>query len=397
MNRGKAAMIRNLGVGLVAVLLCVSCGDGRSGVRKTIEDGVEVVLNPAEPVRLKGEPSVLTLERVFSLDTEDDATAALGVTDISHFDVDRAGNLLILVPPTGPRDCVHKLSPDGRLLASFARIGQGPNEVQYPGEVLASDNGEIWVLESPKNRVYVFDGGGKPIAGKSPVKFETIVPLANGNHLVTRLDAADLTMKYLPMTIELYDPGFRLLQELDRSVGYANRTIFEKVPEPYVSGTGFTFQAKASHDRIYVGNSERGYEILVFDLEGRLVRKIRKDFSPVPVSDDYRKKYLKDYLEFMPDYAKKIYFPESWHAFHAFFPDEEGRLFVMTYEPGDRPGEYVYDIFNKDGALIARTSLAALHGGGGYLLARVRGDRLYAVEEKESGFKRLEVYRLAWR
>jgi len=390
-------MIKNLGAGLVIALLCLSCGDGRSGVRKTIEDGVEVVLNPAEPVRLKGEPSVLTLERVFSLDTEDEATAALGVTDIADFDVDRDGDLLILLPPTGPRNCVYKLSPDGKLRTSFGRIGQGPGEMEYPNVVLANDNGEIWVFDSPKNKIHVFDAGGKPVADRSPVKFESIIPLANGDHLVTRLDAADLTMKYLPMTIELCDPGFRLLKELDRSVGYANRTIYEKVPEPYVSGIGSTFQGKASRDRIYVGNSERGYEILVFDLDGQPVRKIRKEYAPVPVAEEYKAKYLKDYLEFMPDYAKKIYFPESWHAFHAFFPDEAGRLFVMTYEPGDHPGELIFDVFNKDGVLIARTSLAALHGGGGYLLARIRGDRLYAVEEKENGFKRLNVFRAAWR
>jgi hypothetical protein len=69
----------------------------------------------------------------------------------------------------------------------------------------------------------------------------------------------------------------------------------------------------------------------------------------------------------------------------------------MTYEAGDRPGAFVYDIFDKDSVLIARASLAAVRGGGGYLLARIRGDRLYAVEEQESGFKRLNVYRLAWR
>jgi hypothetical protein len=99
----------------------------------------------------------------------------------------------------------------------------------------------------------------------------------------------------------------------------------------------------------------------------------------------------------MPDYAKKIYFPEYWHPFHAFFPDEEGRLFVMTYEPGNQPGKFVYDIFNKDGALVARADLDALHSGSGYLLARVRGDRLYAVQEKPSGFKQVAVYRMTWR
>jgi len=380
-----------------AALSCLSCGGGQSGVEKIVENGVEVVLNRPEPVRLKGEPSTLTLEKVFSVDTEDDATAALGVTDIYSFDVDRAGNVLILVPPTGPRNCVYKLSPNKKLLASFGLLGQGPNEMEYPEEVLAVDSGEIWIFESPKNKVHIFDARGKPIAERSPVKFETIVPLANGNNLVKRGDTTDLTTKYLPVMIELYDPQFHLLKELDRFTKFANRTIFEKMPEPYVSGIEFVFQAKASSDRVYAGNSDRGYEILVFDLEGRLLRKIRKKYAPVPVSDEYKKKYLKEYLEFMPDYAKKIYFPEYWHPFHAFFPDEEGRLFVMTYEPGASVGEFVYDIFNKDGALIARASLDALHLGNGQLLARIRGDRLYAVQEKPSGFKQLVVYRMTWR
>jgi hypothetical protein len=382
---------------LLIALWCVACGGGRSGVEKIVENGVEVVLNRTDPVRFKGEPSTLSLEKVFVVDTEADATAALGVTDIYSFDVDRAGNILILVPPTGPRNCVYKLSPDGKLLASFGLLGQGPNEMQYPGEVLAVGNGETWVLESPKNKVHIFDAGGKPIAERSPVKFETIVPLANGDYLVKRGDTTDLTAKYLPVMIELYDPQFRRLKELDRFSKFANRTIYEKVPEPYVSGIEFVFQAKASGDRLYVGNSDRGYEIFVFDLDGRLVRKIRKIFAPVPVTDEYKKKYLKDYLEFMPDYAKKIYFPEYWHPFHAFFPDEQGRLFVMTYEPGASRGEFIYDVFNKDGALITRASLDALHLGNGQLLARVRGDRLYAVQEKPSGFKQLTVYRMRWR
>jgi hypothetical protein len=385
---------------LAAVLVVYSfsgCRDGRSQVERIREKGVEVVLNRAEPYGLRGELSTLTLEKAFVLDTEDDAVAALGVTDIVNFDVDRAGNILVFIPPTGPRNCVYKLSPDGKLMASFGLVGQGPNEMEYPSEVLANDNGEIWVFEAPKDKVHVFDGGGKPVADRSPVKFETIVLLANGSYLVTRLDAADLTQKYLSMTVELYDPQFRLIKELDRFTRIANRTIYETVPEPYVSGIGFIVQGKASRDRIYVGNSDRAYEILVFDLDGQLVRKIRKEYAPVPVTEEYKATYLKDYLEYMPDYAKRIYFPEYWHPFHAFFPDEAGRLFVMTYEPGERSGEFVYDVFGPDGALIARTSMNALHSGNGYLLARVRGDRIYAVQEKPSGFKQLVVYRMTWR
>ncbi len=98
----------------------------------------------------------------------------------------------------------------------------------------------------------------------------------------------------------------------------------------------------------------------------------------------------------MQEYAKKIYFPEHWHPFHSFFLDDEGRLYVMTYEPGIKPGEYMFDIFNKDGVFIARMSLSVHHWGFGSLNARVRGKQLYVVQEKESGYKRLVVYRMKW-
>ena len=167
-------------------------------------------------------------------------------------------------------------------------------------------------------------------------------------------------------------------------------------PEKTVCGTEYHIFSRTMGDRIYIGSSDRGYEILIFDLDGNLVRKIRKEYKPVPVCKEYRESYLKRYVDFMPDYAAKIYFPDNWFPFHSFFVDEEGRIFVMTYESGKNPGEYVYDIFNKDGVFILRTSLDILHGSYGRLEAKALRGRLYCLQEKASGYKRLAAYEMIW-
>ena len=381
----------------LAFMMFVSCGQKQDKVEKIMEDGVEVVINHLEPYRLKGELLTLNLEKIFTIDTEDDAVAAQGVTDIYLFDVDAKGNIYILRPPTSAGDLVFKFSEDGNLMTSFAPMGQGPYEVEYPNGILAVGSARIWILEQPKKKYLVFDVDGKGVAEKRlGMDYDDIALLKNGTYLVNQIKAEDMQAKYFPLIISVYDSEFKKIRELDRFKKYWNRLIATTIQEKIVCGIELIFLGKPHDERIYIGNSERGYEILVFDLEGQLLRKIRKEYSPVPVSQDYKKKYLKEFESFMPEYAKKIYFPEHWHPFHSFFLDDEGRLFVMTYEPGQYPGEYIFDVFNKDGAFIARMSLNVHHWGWGQLNAKAKGNRLYVVKEKESGYKELVVYKMNW-
>jgi len=382
---------------IVALCVFFSFGPKQERVEKVMEDGVEVVINHLEPYRLKGEPSTLNLEKVLTIDTEDDAVAAQGVTDIYLFDVDANGHIYILRPPTSPGELVFKFSGDGNLMTSFAPMGQGPFEVEYPNGILAVGGDRIWILEDPKRKYYVFDLEGIGVAEKRlGMDYDDIAVLKNGTYLVNQIKAEDMKAKYFPITLSLFDSEFQKIKELDRFEKYWNRLIATTIQEKIVCGIDLIFFGKAQDERIYIGNSERGYEILVFDLEGQLFRKIRKEHSSVPVSQGYKEKYLKEFESFMPEYAKKIYFPEHWHPFHSFFPDDEGRLFVMTHESGQNPGEYMFDIFNKDGVFIARTSLNVHHWGWGQLNASVRGNRLYVVQEKESGYKELVAYKMNW-
>ena len=95
------------------------------------------------------------------------------------------------------------------------------------------------------------------------------------------------------------------------------------------------------------------------------------------------------------DIRSKIYFPGAMPPFHSIFTDEEGRLFVMTYEKGENPGEFMYDIFDSNGVCTGRASLKILHDEGG-IYAKMKNGRLYCLNEKNTGYKELAVYRITW-
>jgi hypothetical protein len=385
-----------LALGLIGLCLA-GCGGKRGAVERIKENGIEVVLNHLEPYHIPGRPASLTLQEILAVDTESDSVAKAGVTEIYLFDVDSQGNIYVVVPPTHPGNIVFKLSPEGKPILSFGPMGQGPFELEYPGGLHIDTMDRVWVLESPKNKYHIYDSSGKPLSEGSPGGgFEDLVRLENGDFLVSRMDKGDLKGKYLSMAVGVYDQDYRLRREIDRFTKIPNRMIFEQVAEKYVCGTNYVFLAKAAAGRIFVGNSDRGYEILVYDLGGKLLRKIRKQYKPVPVSEDYRKKTLEYYKNGMPEYAAKIFFPEYWHPFQSFLADDKGRLMVMTYEPGAAPGEFIFDVFDQDGVFTSRLDLSVVLPSYDRISARIRGDRLYAVQEKPSGFRRIAVYRMIW-
>lgn len=386
-----------MAIGLVCLFLA-GCGGKRGVIEKITENGVEVVLNHLEPYRLPGRTSSLVLQEIMAVDTENDSVAKAGVTDIYLLDVDSQGNIYVMVPPTHPGNVVFKLSPEGKPLLSFGPMGQGPFELEYPSGLHIDTTDRVWALESPKNKYHIYDTSGKPLAEGTPEGgFGDLVQLDNGTFLVSRREKGDLKRKYLSLAIGIYDRDFRIRREIDRFTKVFNKMIYKQVAEEYVCGTNYVFLAKPAAGRIFAGNSDRGYEILVFDLEGRLLRKIRKQYTPVPVSEDYKKKTLKMYKDMMSDYAAKIFFPENWHPFQSFLADDEGRLLVMTYEPGVVPGEFIFDIFDQDGVFTSRLNLSVVAPSYDRISAWIRGNRLYAVQEKPSGFKRLAVYRMIWR
>jgi len=392
----------------IFALLCLpafffGCRSRDDAVEITLEDGVGVVWNHVQPYRMKGAPASLRLEEELTIDSEREDLAKQGVTDIWGFDVNSLGEIFIFQPPMSTGNLVYKFDAKGRFLSSFVPKGQGPGEVQWPIFHRISAADELPVLDMISRKLFLFDHNGK-ILQETPMPLEIrgsslVLQLSNGNYLYRKVEV-DPNQEYpsLAFIYCLVGPEFQDIRELDRvEIPHPFAAPKIRVPLPLTTWG-------LAGDRIYMGNEEWGYEVRVYDLDGNLVRKIRKEFAAVPFPENKKIAVLKA-LE-SPQLAPlkdKLDFSESSPPFQHLFCDGEGRLYVMTYETGEKPGEYLFDIFNSEGVFFARTSCAAhlwadLYAPGSptdsWVTAKM--GRLYAVREKSNGYKELVVYRMIW-
>jgi len=378
------------------LFLALCCGPRLEKIEKTMEDGVEIVVNHLEPYRIKGERSILSLEKEFTIDTEKDEIAKLGLTDIwGSFDADSEGNIY-LISPKSSDNVIFAFDKEGNFVRTFGRKGQGPGELQaqvYGSLFLnVTFKDEIAISDHNNNKISFFRKDGSLVKEtKLDSRTGFAMPLENGNYLIVK-SIINPQGDYINQRLLILGNGqFEEIKELDR----------QSVPNPVIGkrlkGFYYVFSWSVAKQKIYTGFQERGYEIFVYDFEGKMIRKIKKEHRPVPVSEEYKKSYMKQFEA--PVFApirSKIYFPDSMPAFHAFFTDDEGRLLVMTYEKGENPGEYIYDIFNADGLFIGRKSLK-IYNDENFLYAKIKHSRLYCLNEKESGYKELVSYKVRWK
>jgi len=376
----------------IILFLFFFCSPKGEKVERIIEDGVEVVINHREPYELKGESSTLTLEEELIIDTEREDLAEVGIGEFPAFDVDSSGNIYLWTQRS-PENFIFKFDKNGNFLKSFGRVGQGPGEMQFVVGVSINRDDEIMITESRRSKLITLDTDGIFVDEKSISNYiSMVIPLCNEKYLAGFYEYSP-EAEYNHSLMVLYSSDFERIKELDRAK--RENIILAKS----IEGVSHGRVMGITPSNIYLGYSGRGYEIWVYDLEGNFQRKIRKDYLPVPVTEEYKKKYLKRYERAPDEIRKKIYFPKHQPPFQMGFSDDEGRLFVMTYEKGERPNTYKYDIFNTSGVFIGRTSLENYGQYGtsdSPLYAMAKKDRLYYIRQKESGFKELAVYNMKW-
>ncbi len=384
---------------LLGMVLLAACGEKRSRVDKVYENGVEIVLNYMEPYVLPGVPSSLELEEAMVIDTESEAIAKTGLTAIQTFSLDRGGNIYLMMRQS-PGMFIYKFDSEGKFLTSFGRKGQGPGEFEYGGDIAIDEENRVIAKDTSKEKFFIFTKDGVLIEEVKFGKNLNIEKYLGMGKLLTWWQEQDPAMPVIRNHYFISD------DTLSENREFYTFEFDDPFRAPRYKLKGKAIILGASDKNIFIGDSTGGYEILVFDSSGKILRKIRKDFLPVLFPEDYKAVFKKvmGRSALGQDRLKRTDFPADLPPFRFLFADDQGRLYVMTNE---REGErkYWYDIFSREGAFVGRflfdnVQVVFSKGERYYdesLNVIVKGDRLYALREKDSGFMTLTAYKMKWK
>jgi len=388
---------------MVILSLLFYCKPSKNEVERVMEDGVEVVLNHLDPSKIKGEPSTLHLEEEFTIDFERDELKETGIREIIGLDVDSDGNIYFIVSRSDA-DLILKFDGNGSFVLSFGRRGEGPGELIAPRYLRVDESEHIQIADNTRKKIYIFEKNGDFIRAISLFSNHRIATLLENGNILAVKNNFNKDAGRAEYPIILSNENLEEIKMLHPGLWMPNFVLSKRI-NPLRIYMDYNV-LRPSNGRIYVGNYGKEYEFLIYNTEGNLLRKIKKEYHKVKVPDQLKEEivnWLFKNFDSFDQYKNKVYFPEFHPPFQFFFLDEENRIYMMTYEQGQGTNAFIYDIFSPEGLYIGRIELDNC-GSSPFSVTRIpvpldvvsKNNRIYCLREKESGYKELVVYKMRW-
>ena len=377
--------ISKLGILLMLLFsaMHILCGKQESEWEGTIEEqnGIIIVKNPDNPIYKR---NILILEEELSLGKKQGEKEYM-FTRIMSIDIDQDENIYVLDKASME---IRVFNKKGKFLRSFGSRGQGPGEFQNPQFMQILNNQEMIVWDPLSRRFLVFSLVGEYLRQIStarlasplnPVKWDR-----RGN-LITFIIPPPVMGG--PELVKLNEKFVHLMTigRIEKDNSYPKREF--KVMSPGLSCAVF------KDDSVIWGNSKK-YELQILNPEGKLSRKILRYCKPVKITERTRKELEEDYSRSSVGKLKfKPIFPRHYPFFQDISVDEEGRIFILTFEsPGKEERFYYLDIFDSEGRYIGKAPIKRRMSG---LFWKKK--KLYIIERDEEGFNTVKRYNILWK
>lgn len=386
--KAKAFAAVILASGLLAALSVRSPAVGVDGQRAVtrVEDGVTVVHNPKKGAPPPGVPSSLTLKPDLTIGNEAGDENYM-FSQLRSVAVDDRENIYAL---DMKEIKVRAFDRDGKHFRTFGKKGKGPGEIDSPLR-MEMTRGDLLVIEdfsSAKFVVFSLDGA---VVKEIPLGKYRFVIRFKFNSL-GNIYADARTYDETKSTSEMikFSPDFKplsVIASFEEKRGGRELTAFSP---------SFALQVTQADNLILTVTQTEAYEFKVMDPEGKLVRRVVKDYEPVKVTAAIKDKLLKDTWGDQgvpPGYTFNV--PSHLPAVYYFILDDQDRMIVRTYESEKKPdGDWIfYDVFDAEGRWLTRFSLPERE-----MAFISKKKKLYCmVQENEEGIPQVKRYDMTWK
>lgn len=333
-------------------------------------EDVVVVSNPKIPVLKNGFKIRIVFKEELSIgEVKGDENYMFG--NLVFFNTDEVGNFYVT---DWDRKRVQKYDSQGKYLITIGREGQGPGEFQNLSIPRFDKDNNIYFLDVASLRISFFDKDGRFLRQiKVPSVFERLY-INSINYFIAQqskvLEDSDV-FKYA-LIYGLFDDKFNPIVEFHRETrerkapaGRDEKSIAEFLAYGL---SEYAFKSFINYiidknDYIYFGNPEK-YEIHIYSPEGKLIKKIMREYEPIKVTKKDKEHFVRTWGEAffraLPPRAaalkkkafKLITYPQYKPAYLSFTLMENGWLLVVIDSIENKYA--LIDIFNKEGRYIAQ-------------------------------------------
>jgi len=347
-------------------------------IKIKIENGIQVVYNPKKPAPPPGNPKSLILTEDLCIGEKEDEDFIFSA--IRTIEVDDEENIYVV---DTKEVCIKVFDKSGKHIRTFGKKGQGPGEIQFPTRIHLFAGKEIMIYDSSNNRLSYYSLDRKCLreisAGKH--RFTRAIPDSKGNIIGQVVIFGDR----FAYGIKKFDPELNLIVEI-ATIELERISNVLNMVSPVIS------VRLMKNDHFAWGNSPK-YEIFIVNPEGKTIRKIVKDYTPVKITEADKEEMKKDAFgdRGVPP-GFKLEFSKNYHPFFYFVCDDEDRIYVQTYEK-NKKGDIYFDVFDAEGRYIVRFSLPD-----GEYPNVIKKSKMYTyIRESEEGFPIVKRYDMQWK
>ncbi len=363
----------------------------KSNAHTEIIDGVEFIHNTETP--LHPEKTVSFVEDLSLSGEDQDGNIIL--FDPILFLVDDDENIYI-----GERqDQVIKVfDSDGKYIMTIGAKGQGPGEFQMITYLVFTKDGELAVLDQMARRTNLFNSSGQFLKSfKWKTGYYQFILMKSSSYIISEIVyGGDRQFRWL--YVKEIDFGGKEIQS------YGNFTLSKPLIVRDGSGTYYS-SLPVSRRSIFKGDQKKDlfyhcvnntYIIEVYDITGKLLRKIDRPYEPVPFTkkdaEEYRARFNYHKSGAVKKAVKDMKMPKVKNIVSRMYIDDKSNLWILTNETKEKDDKILtaFDIFNSDGNYYAKvwtefTSFIFKKG------------KMYRMAiDQNTGYQTLKRYKVVW-